>query len=134
MTCDRCCISLAIRTSHSSVYNAVKARTLVDPGDNKSRKTRRPTSGRTSVYSPPIVQLHPIVQVIRDALIATGLSQREIARRAFMAQSHLSDVLSGRQQNVTLWTVDRLAEIAQVSISVVSNREITRDTFDHSTN
>jgi transcriptional regulator with XRE-family HTH domain len=57
-------------------------------------------------------------QRLREARIAAGITQQELASRIGMQRSHLSEIESG-QQNVTLRSMTALAQALGLQIQVL---------------
>jgi transcriptional regulator with XRE-family HTH domain len=86
-------------------------------------------TARAKKVSPEVMLLFNLGEVVRKRRLALNLSQEELASRAGVHRTYLSDIERGAR-NITITVLNRLAEALEVKVSrlfrLTEQHEISR--------
>jgi transcriptional regulator with XRE-family HTH domain len=84
---------------------------------------------RAKKFSPEVILLINLGEVVRKRRLALNLSQEELAGRAGVHRTYLSDIERGAR-NITITVLNRLADALEVKVSrlfrLTEQHKITR--------
>ncbi len=73
-------------------------------------------TAKAKKYSPEVILLFNLGEVVRKRRLALNLSQEELANRAGVHRTYLSDIERG-SRNITITVLNRLADAMEVKVS-----------------